>query len=50
MTLLKASITNGGMRSKLGALFMKKSLYQLKDTLDYEKAGGAVLFGLKAQS
>ena len=48
MTLLKASITNGGMRSKLGALFMKKSLYQLKDTLDYEKAGGAVLFGLKA--
>ena len=48
MTLLKASITNGGMLSKIGALFMKKSLYQLKDTLDYEKAGGAVLFGLKA--
>lgn len=48
MKLLKSSINSGGMLSKLGALLMKNSLYQLKDTLDYEKAGGAVLFGLKA--
>jgi glycerol-3-phosphate acyltransferase PlsX len=48
MTQLKTSITQGGLRAKLGALLMKKSLYALKDALDYEKAGGAVLFGLKA--
>lgn len=48
MKLLKTSIKNGGIKSKIGALLMKKSLYSLKDALDYEKAGGAVLFGLKA--
>jgi phosphate acyltransferase len=48
MKLLKTSIQSGGITSKLGALLMKKSLYSLKDALDYEKAGGAVLFGLKA--
>jgi glycerol-3-phosphate acyltransferase PlsX len=48
MQQLKASIGHGGILAKIGALLMKKSLYSLKDALDYEKAGGAVLFGLKA--
>ncbi|GFH41553.1 phosphate acyltransferase [Lactococcus hodotermopsidis] len=48
MKQLKMSINTGGIRSKIGAVLMKKSLYHLKDALDYEKAGGAVLFGLKA--
>lgn len=48
MSQLKHSITSGGFKAKLGALFLKKSLYALKDTLDYSSAGGAVLFGLKA--
>ncbi|GFH40466.1 phosphate acyltransferase PlsX [Pseudolactococcus insecticola] len=48
MKQLMTAINQGGLRAKLGALLMKKSLYSLKDSLDYEKAGGAVLFGLKA--
>lgn len=48
MKQLKTAITEGGILSKIGALLMKKSLYRLKESLDYEKAGGAVLFGLKA--
>lgn len=45
---LKSSIKSGGLKAKLGALLLKESLYQLKDTMDYSSAGGAVLFGLKA--
>ena len=45
---LKSSIKSGGLKAKLGALLLKDSLYQLKDTMDYSSAGGAVLFGLKA--
>ncbi|ESV55746.1 phosphate acyltransferase [Streptococcus agalactiae LMG 14747] len=45
---LKTSIKSGGLKAKIGALFLKDSLYQLKDTMDYSSAGGAVLFGLKA--
>lgn len=48
MGSLKSSIKSGGFKAKLGALFLKDSLYQLKDTMDYSSAGGAVLFGLKA--
>lgn len=48
MGSLKSSIQSGGFRAKLGALLLKNSLYQLKDTMDYTRAGGAVLFGLKA--
>ncbi len=45
---LKSSIKSGGLKAKIGAFFLKDSLYQLKDTMDYSSAGGAVLFGLKA--
>ncbi len=45
---MKTSIKSGGLKAKIGALFLKDSLYQLKDTMDYSSAGGAVLFGLKA--
>ncbi|WP_317334261.1 phosphate acyltransferase PlsX [Streptococcus orisratti] len=48
MGSLKTSIKEGGLIAKLGALFLKDSLYRLKNTLDYTGAGGAVLFGLKA--
>ncbi|WP_277291059.1 phosphate acyltransferase PlsX [Streptococcus orisratti] len=48
MGSLKTSIKEGGLIAKLGALFLKDSLYRLKNTLDYTSAGGAVLFGLKA--
>ncbi|MGT2729381.1 phosphate acyltransferase PlsX [Streptococcus phocae subsp. salmonis] len=45
---LKEAIKSGGWKAKLGAFFLKDSLYDLKNTLDYSNAGGAVLFGLKA--
>ncbi|MFV1252988.1 hypothetical protein QML08_29335, partial [Klebsiella pneumoniae] len=48
MGSLKSSIKSGGVKAKLGALLLKDSLYQLKDSMDYSSAGGAVLFGLKA--
>ncbi|MBM7635712.1 phosphate acyltransferase PlsX [Streptococcus saliviloxodontae] len=48
MGQLKSAIENGGLKSKLGYLFMKDSLRSLRDSLDYSSAGGAVLFGLKA--
>ncbi|KIS10365.1 phosphate acyltransferase PlsX [Streptococcus equi] len=48
MGQLKSAIAAGGVKAKLGALLLKSSLYDLKDTLDYSSAGGAVLFGLKA--
>ncbi|MCU9534188.1 phosphate acyltransferase PlsX [Streptococcus sp. CSL10205-OR2] len=48
MGQLKKTIQDGGFSTKLGALLLKGSLYQLKESLDYSSAGGAVLFGLKA--
>lgn len=48
MGSLKSAIKSGGFKAKIGALFLKDSLYQLKDSMDYSSAGGAVLFGLKA--
>ncbi|HEL0614250.1 TPA: phosphate acyltransferase PlsX [Streptococcus equi subsp. zooepidemicus] len=48
MGQLKSTIVAGGVKAKLGALLLKGSLYDLKHTLDYSSAGGAVLFGLKA--
>ncbi|AGM97859.1 phosphate acyltransferase PlsX [Streptococcus iniae] len=48
MGQLKTSIKSGGLKTKLGALLLKDSLYAMKDSLDYSSAGGAVLFGLKA--
>lgn len=48
MKQLKTATLSGGLRAKLGALLLKPSLSKLKESLDYESAGGAVLFGLKA--
>ncbi|KXT77261.1 phosphate acyltransferase PlsX [Streptococcus sp. DD13] len=45
---LKTAIEGGGLRSKLGYLFLRKSFRSLKQSMDYSEAGGAVLFGLKA--
>lgn len=48
MSILKSSITDGGLKSKMGALMLKDSLKGMKSTLDYSNQGGAVLFGVKA--
>lgn len=48
MSQLKTAIKTGGWKAKVGALFLKDSLSQLKSRLDYSSAGGAVLLGLKA--
>lgn len=48
MSQLKTAIKTGGWKTKIGALFLKDSLSQLKSRLDYSSAGGAVLLGLKA--
>ncbi|MDY6367260.1 MAG: phosphate acyltransferase PlsX [Clostridia bacterium] len=46
MKLLKAALKKS-FKNKLGALLLKKSLYELKDTMDYNKAGGALFIGAK---
>ena len=46
MKLLKKTITNG-FRNKIGALLLKKGLYEIKDKMDYNNYGGAVLLGCK---
>lgn len=48
MKLMKNSILNGGLKSKVGGLLIKDALGNVKDTMDYSKHGGAVLFGLRA--
>ncbi|MDR0921919.1 MAG: phosphate acyltransferase PlsX [Lactobacillales bacterium] len=48
MSLLKQAILSQGTKGKVGALLLKKGLKEMKTTLDYSNAGGAVLFGLKA--
>lgn len=48
MKLMKNSIMSGGVKSKLGGLLIKDALGSVKDTMDYSKHGGAVLFGLRA--
>ena len=48
MSILKTSIKDGGLKSKMGALMLKDSLKGMKSTLDYSSHGGAVLFGVKA--
>lgn len=46
--LLKDSLLNGGMMTKLGALLVKGSLAGLKSKFDTAKYGGAVLLGVNA--
>lgn len=48
MGQIKATITSGGLRAKLGALLLKDSLRGLKKQMNYSDVGGAVLFGVKA--
>lgn len=48
MNLLKTSIKEGKVTSKLGGLMLKSSLKEMKKKLDYSNNGGAVLFGIKA--
>ena len=43
---LKTEIMNSVM-SKIGALFMKKAFKNLKNKIDYNKRGGAVLLGME---
>lgn len=45
-SILKDEI-NASFGAKIGYLFMKKSLKKVKDTLDYNKKGGAVFLGAK---
>lgn len=44
--LLKQGIVNGGLRAKLGYIFLKPVLKGLKKTLDYGESGGAAFLGV----
>ena len=44
MRLLKHAMMSS-FKSKIGALLVKKKLYEVKDLMDYNKYGGAVLLG-----
>lgn len=46
--LIKSTLKEGNIKTKIGALLVKDSLAKMSDTLDYHKHGGAALFGLKA--
>ena len=46
MKLLKKKMTSG-IKNKLGALLLKKSMYQVKDYMDYNNYGGGVMLGTK---
>ena len=45
---LKSSIKGGGLLAKIGGLLLKPTLKTALGAMDYKKAGGAVLLGLKA--
>lgn len=47
LKLLKNEIMNGGLRAKLGALLLKKSIKNLRNTLDYTAVGGSPFLGCK---
>lgn len=46
--LIKTTIKNGTVTTKIGGALVKSSLSGIKDRLDYSQYGGAVLFGIKA--
>lgn len=48
MSLLKHSLMDNGLVTKMGAIIVSPSLKGLKEMFDTSKAGGAVLLGLKA--
>lgn len=46
LKLLKKTFTSS-FKNKMGALFLKKDIYKLKDFMDYNNYGGAMMLGLK---
>ena len=46
MTLLKNEVENGSVKTKLGALFMKKAFKNIKKQLNYTEVGGSPFLGL----
>ncbi|MDE7405715.1 MAG: phosphate acyltransferase PlsX [Clostridiales bacterium] len=46
MTELKSAMMSS-LKSKIGALLLKKSVYKLKDRMDYHAYGGAAFLGVK---
>jgi len=48
MKLIKSSIMNGGVTSKVGGLLLKNTLKDMVNQLDLDQAGGGILFGVKA--
>ncbi|MGT2716251.1 phosphate acyltransferase PlsX [Streptococcus respiraculi] len=48
LSQLTSAIKNGGLLAKIGGLLLKPALKSALGALDYKKAGGAVLLGLKA--
>lgn len=46
MTLLKDEVDKGGLKTKLGALFMKKAFKNIKRQLNYTDVGGSPFLGL----
>ena len=47
MHTMKKEITGGGLRAKLGYLFMKKALKNMKKTLNYTEVGGSPFLGIE---
>lgn len=47
LSTLKKEIKQGGLRAKIGYLFMKKALKNLKEPLDFNKIGGSAFLGCK---
>ncbi|WP_283678197.1 phosphate acyltransferase PlsX [Lentilactobacillus sp. Marseille-Q4993] len=48
LNLIKSSIMNGGLKSKMGALLLKDTFKEIAAKMDYSKYGGAVFLGLNA--
>lgn len=48
MHVIKDTLKSGGLGTKMGALLIQKQLKATLKDLDYNKAGGAILFGVKA--
>ena len=46
LKLLKKTFTSS-LKNKIGALFLKKSIYGIKDFMDYNNYGGGVMLGVK---
>lgn len=48
MKAVKSTIMDGGITTKIGGALIKGSLKSMLATMNYDEAGGAVLFGAKA--